>query len=448
MRAQALKVGANILDRVMITDLLTSDGKHPTAAEVVGAVGFDVRSGDFYIFKANYHREHNGKGVSLEERILIVDDEKDTVEMITTLLELEGYQVLSAQSGVEAMRFLKREKQGALEPETPVDLILLDVMLGDEDGREICRRILEESSLIQSIPQAHAQEHSLEVQLPFLQMVSKTFKLVPIVMEPYWSWETCQSLAAAIAETVKGKNVLLIASSDLSHFHSYQKAVELDKIVLNHIERFDPEGLNRDLKQERCEACGGEGYIQIEMQFLPDVTVPCEVCEGKRYNREALEIKFRGKNIAEVLDMTVEQSLSFFEHFPRIKTKLDTLKDVGLGYIRLGQPAPTLSGGEAQRIKLSRELGKRTNRNTLYILDEPTIGLHAADIQKLLDVLMRLVDMGNTIVVIEHNLEVIKVADHVIDLGPEGGERGGFIVAEGTPEDIARSKDSYHRPVP
>lgn len=193
----------------------------------------------------------------------------------------------------------------------------------------------------------------------------------------------------------------------------------------------------------RCEACKGDGIITIEMHFLPDVYVPCEVCHGKRFNIETLEIAYKGKNIAQVLDMTVEEGLSFFENIPRIKRQLQTLFDVGLGYIRLGQPATTLSGGEAQRIKLSTELSKRSTGRTLYILDEPTTGLHFADIQKLLDMLSLLVDAGNSVVVIEHNLDVIKVADHIIDLGPEGGDNGGRIVAEGTPEKVARIEGSY-----
>lgn len=197
-----------------------------------------------------------------------------------------------------------------------------------------------------------------------------------------------------------------------------------------------------NVKGGRCEACHGAGFIQIEMQFLPDVTVPCEVCQGKRYNREALEIRFKGKNIAEVLDMTVEQSLAFFENFPRVRNKLETLNDVGLGYIRLGQPAPTLSGGEAQRVKLATELSRRATGKTLYILDEPTTGLSFEDVAALLRVLQRLVDAGNTVVVIEHHLDVIKNADYIIDLGPGAGDRGGYIVATGTPEEIAREKSS------
>ena len=198
-----------------------------------------------------------------------------------------------------------------------------------------------------------------------------------------------------------------------------------------------------NVKGGRCEACQGDGVIKIEMHFLPDVYVTCEVCKGKRYNRETLEIAFKGKNIADILDMTVEQALAFFAAIPHLKAKLETLQDVGLGYVRLGQSATTLSGGEAQRVKLSRELSKRATGQTLYILDEPTTGLHFADIQRLLDVLNRLVDAGNTVVVIEHNLDVIKNSDWIIDLGPEGGDRGGQIVATGTPEAIAQVRSSY-----
>ena len=205
---------------------------------------------------------------------------------------------------------------------------------------------------------------------------------------------------------------------------------------------YAPGRFSFNVKGGRCEACRGEGFINIEMQFLPDVTVPCEVCKGKRYNREALEIRFKGKNIAEVLDMTVEQALSFFEHFPRVKSKLATLHDVGLGYIRLGQPAPTLSGGEAQRVKLATELSRRATGRTLYILDEPTTGLSFEDVAVLLRVLQRLVDAGNTVVVIEHHLDVIKNADYIIDLGPGAGDRGGYVVATGTPEEITRQKPS------
>ncbi len=203
------------------------------------------------------------------------------------------------------------------------------------------------------------------------------------------------------------------------------------------IRGYGPGRFSFNVKGGRCEACRGEGYIEIEMQFLPDVTVPCEVCKGKRYNREALEIKFKDKNIAEVLDMTVEESLDFFQHFPNIKRKLETLNDVGLGYIRLGQPAPTLSGGEAQRVKLATELAKRSTGKTLYILDEPTTGLSFDDVAALLRVLQRLVDAGNSIIVIEHNPDVMKNADYIIDLGPGAGDAGGYVVAAGTPEEVA-----------
>ena len=205
---------------------------------------------------------------------------------------------------------------------------------------------------------------------------------------------------------------------------------------------YKPGRFSFNVKGGRCEACQGEGYIQIEMQFLPDVEVPCEVCHGARYNREALDIQFRGKNIAEVLDMTVEQAVQFFEAFPRIRMKLQTLHDVGLGYIRIGQPATTLSGGEAQRVKLATELSRRATGRTLYILDEPTTGLSFEDVNALMGVLHRLVDAGNTVLIIEHHLDVIKQADHIIDLGPLGGDRGGEIVAEGTPEEVAEIEES------
>jgi len=198
-----------------------------------------------------------------------------------------------------------------------------------------------------------------------------------------------------------------------------------------------------NVKGGRCEACAGDGIIKIEMQFLPDVYVPCEVCGGKRYNREALEIRYKGKTIADVLEMTVEEGLAFFTNVPACEAKLRTLNDVGLGYIHLGQPATTLSGGEAQRIKLSTELSRRATGRTLYILDEPTTGLHFADVERLLEVLHRLVDAGNTVVVIEHNLDVVKTADWIIDLGPEGGKAGGEVIAEGTPESVARSRRSF-----
>ena len=193
----------------------------------------------------------------------------------------------------------------------------------------------------------------------------------------------------------------------------------------------------------RCESCNGDGVHKIEMHFLPDIYVPCEVCKGKRYNRETLEVKYKGKTIADVLDMTVEEALQFFDKVPRVKQKIQTLYDVGLSYIKLGQPSTTLSGGEAQRVKLATELSKKATGKTLYILDEPTTGLHIADVHKLVDILQRLVDTGNTIIVIEHNLDLIKTCDHIIDLGPEGGDNGGEVVAVGTPEQICNNERSY-----
>lgn len=206
---------------------------------------------------------------------------------------------------------------------------------------------------------------------------------------------------------------------------------------------FDKGRFSFNVKGGRCEACKGDGTIKVDMMFLPDVYVPCEVCHGQRYNRETLEVKYKGKNISEVLEMTVEEALKFFENHPSIVRRLQTLYDVGLGYIKIGQPSTELSGGEAQRVKLASELAKRSTGQTLYILDEPTTGLHMADVHKLIEVLNRLVDQNNTVVVIEHNLDVIKVADHIIDLGPEGGDGGGELLVTGTPEKIAKCKKSY-----
>lgn len=206
---------------------------------------------------------------------------------------------------------------------------------------------------------------------------------------------------------------------------------------------YQPGRFSFNVKGGRCEACQGDGILKIEMHFLPDVYVPCEVCKGKRYNRETLEVRYKGKNIADVLDMTVDEATDFFQNIPKIYRKVKTLQDVGLGYIRMGQPATTLSGGEAQRVKLATELSRRSNGRTFYILDEPTTGLHVADIHRLLEVLNRLVDAGDSVLVIEHNLDVIKTADYLIDLGPEGGDRGGRVVAVGTPEEVAATKESY-----
>ena len=206
---------------------------------------------------------------------------------------------------------------------------------------------------------------------------------------------------------------------------------------------YGPGRFSFNTKGGRCEACSGNGLVKIEMHFLADVFVPCEVCRGKRYNRETLEVLYKGKNIADILDMTAEEALAFFDNLPRIRNKIATLVDVGLGYIKLGQSATTLSGGEAQRVKLATELSRRATGRTFYILDEPTTGLHMADVHKLIEVLQRLVDAGNTVLVIEHNLDVIKVADYIVDLGPEGGSGGGQIVACGTPEQIAACPESF-----
>ena len=208
---------------------------------------------------------------------------------------------------------------------------------------------------------------------------------------------------------------------------------------------YQPGRFSFNVRGGRCEACAGDGTIKIEMHFLPDVYVPCEICHGARYNRDTLEITFRGKTIADVLDMSCEEALGFFERQPPIARHMQTLVDVGLGYVRLGQPAPTLSGGEAQRVKLASELSRRPTGHTFYILDEPTTGLHFDDTRKLLDVLGRLVDQGNTVVVIEHNLDVVKTADWIIDLGPEGGDKGGTVIAEGTPEQVAKTAGQLHR---
>jgi excinuclease ABC subunit A len=209
------------------------------------------------------------------------------------------------------------------------------------------------------------------------------------------------------------------------------------------IRGYQPGRFSFNVKGGRCDNCSGDGTIKIEMNFLPDVYVPCEVCHGARYNRETLEVHFKGKTIADVLDMPIEEAAEFFAAVPAISRHLTTLNDVGLGYVRLGQPAPTLSGGEAQRVKLSTELQKRSTGRTIYVLDEPTTGLHFEDIRKLLEVLQGLVDKGNTVIVIEHNLDVIKSADWIVDLGPEGGKRGGLVIAEGTPEEVAAMEQSF-----
>ena len=198
-----------------------------------------------------------------------------------------------------------------------------------------------------------------------------------------------------------------------------------------------------NVKGGRCEACSGDGILKIEMNFLPDIFVPCEVCGGKRYNRETLEVKYKGKTIYDVLEMRVEEAVKFFENVPSIRKKIETLNDVGLSYLKLGHPSTLLSGGEAQRIKLATELSRRSTGKTIYILDEPTTGLHFADVHKLIEILQRLTEGGNTVLVIEHNLDVVKTADYLIDIGPEGGDKGGTVVAQGTPEEVAKNPKSY-----
>ncbi len=277
-------------------------------------------------------------------------------------------------------------------------------------------------------------------------------------------------LYRALAQRVMGTRVRPGAHDGLEGWHHVDKVIDIDQSPIGRTPRSNPATYTKtfDLIRElfastpearmrgygpgrfsfnvrggRCEACEGDGIVRIEMHFLPDVYVPCEVCKGKRYNRETLQVLYRGKSIADVLEMTVDEALDFFSAIPRLRRKLQTLQDVGLGYIQLGQPATTLSGGEAQRVKLAAELSRRDTGRTLYILDEPTVGLHFADVERLLQVLHRLVDAGNTVVVIEHNLDVIKTADWVIDLGPEGGELGGRVIAEGTPEEVAAQDHSY-----
>ena len=209
------------------------------------------------------------------------------------------------------------------------------------------------------------------------------------------------------------------------------------------IRGYGPGRFSFNVKGGRCEACSGDGLVKIEMHFLADVYVPCEVCKGRRYNRETLEVRYKGKDISQVLDMTAEEAVDFFENLPKIRRKAQTMVEVGLGYVKLGQSSTTLSGGEAQRVKLATELARTATGRTIYVLDEPTTGLHAADVHKLIDVLQQLVDAGNTVLVIEHNLDVIKTADHIIDLGPEGGDEGGYVVATGTPEEVAQVEGSY-----
>ena len=282
---------------------------------------------------------------------------------------------------------------------------------------------------------------------------------------------TIDTLYKAVARKLNRNRVIPGKHKDITGLEFIDKIVEIDQSPIGRTPRSNPATytgalysgsvfglpdypkqkpvvINRDvfhstLKAGRCEACQGDGVIKIEMHFLPDVYVKCDICEGKRYNRETLEIKFKGKSISDILDMTVEDGVKFFAAIPSVCDKVKMMQKVGLDYIKIGQAATTLSGGEAQRVKLSKELSKRSTGRTLYILDEPTTGLHFEDIKKLLEVIQALVDMGNTVIIIEHNLDVIKTADWIIDIGPEGGNGGGMIIAEGTPEDVIKVKDSF-----
>ncbi|HEX6660233.1 MAG TPA: excinuclease ABC subunit UvrA, partial [Ilumatobacter sp.] len=280
---------------------------------------------------------------------------------------------------------------------------------------------------------------------------------------------TIDTLYAAAARSLNGARIIAGKHDKVTGLEHLDKVIDIDQSPIGRTPRsnpatytglwsplrellaavpearlrgYKPGRFSFNVKGGRCEACEGAGIVQIEMHFLPDVYVACEVCKGKRYNRETLEIHYKGKNVAEILEMNVEEALKFFEAVPSIKGKLQTLNDVGMGYIHLGQPATTLSGGEAQRVKLATELSKRATGKTFYILDEPTTGLHFDDVSRLLQVLSRLVESGNTVVVIEHNLDVIKTADWVIDLGPEGGDKGGYLIAAGTPEAVAAAPES------
>ena len=281
---------------------------------------------------------------------------------------------------------------------------------------------------------------------------------------------TIETLYKAAARRLNGASAVPAAHDDITGLDQLDKIIDIDQSPIGRTPRsnpatytgaftpirewfaqlpeaqargYKPGRFSFNVKGGRCEACQGDGVVKIEMHFLPDVYVECDVCHGKRFNRETLEVTFKGKSIADVLDMTVEEAADFFKAVPSVRDKMETLKRVGLGYVKVGQPATQLSGGEAQRVKLSKELAKRSTGKTLYILDEPTTGLHFEDVRKLLEVLHELVDQGNTVVVIEHNLDVIKTADWIIDLGPEGGSGGGEIVAAGTPEDVGEVKRSW-----
>ena len=251
-----------------------------------------------------------------------------------------------------------------------------------------------------------------------------------------------------LAKSLNRARIIAGDHDGIDGLENLDKVIAIDQSPIGRTPRSNPATytgvrFSFNVKGGRCEACGGDGILKIEMHFLPDVYVPCEVCHGKRYNRETLEVRYKGKNIYDVLDMTVEEAVTFFENVPSIRRKIQTLYDVGLGYVKLGQPSTELSGGEAQRIKLATELSRKSTGKTIYILDEPTTGLHFEDVAKLNVILHQLVEGGNTVVVIEHNLDVIKTADYIIDMGPEGGDGGGTVVASGTPEEVAKIHSSY-----
>ena len=306
---------------------------------------------------------------------------------------------------------------------------------------------------------------NIDVKIPLAKMV-----VVTGVSGSGKSTFVIETLSRKLYQTFYGSRDLPGAHKSIEGLEELDKVIQIDQSAIGRTPRSNPAtytglfgplrdlfaGLNEskirgykpgrfsfNVKGGRCEACEGQGVNRIEMQFLPDIYVPCEICNGSRYNRETLQVTFKEKNIADVLQMTIEEAVVFFEAHKSIRRKLQTMLDVGLGYIKLGQPATTLSGGEAQRVKLSKELSKIATGRTVYILDEPSVGLHSHDVAKLIESLNRLADRGNTVVIIEHNLDIIKVADHIIDLGPEGGDKGGQVVAEGTPEEVAEVKGSY-----
>ncbi|MFV2064892.1 MAG: excinuclease ABC subunit UvrA, partial [Chloroflexota bacterium] len=409
------------------------------------------------------HQKDNAKLIAtllrlrdMGNTLIVVEHDEETIRMADWVVDIgpaageHGGEVIASGPLKEVLRekrsitgaFLRREREVAVPAERR-----------EGNGKALVVR--------------NASEHNLkhlDVRFPL-----GTFTAVTGVSGSGKSTLVSDVLYRALARTVSGARTEPGKHDDLEGAAAVDKIVDIDQSPIGRTPRSNPAtytglfGPIRELfagvpearvrgygpgrfsfnvKGGRCENCKGDGILKIEMQFLPDVYVPCEVCAGKRYNREALEIHYRGHSIADVLAMTVAEAAEVFSAVPTVRNKLLTLVEVGLGYIRLGQPATTLSGGEAQRVKLATELSKRATGRTVYILDEPTTGLHFADVEKLLQVLHRLVDSGNTVIVIEHNLDVVKTADHIIDLGPEGGARGGYIVAQGTPEEVAAVTDS------